>query len=67
MVDMNGGFNGYQTDMTRVWSIGTLPQIAYDAHRCSRDILRDLENSPHPELRSENCTGARAALRKMPE
>ena len=48
MVDMNGGFNGYQTDMTRVWSIGTLPQIAYDAHRCSCDILRDLEKFATP-------------------
>lgn len=50
MVDMNGGFNGYQTDMTRVWSIEGLPKIAYDAHQCSCDILRDLEKFARPEV-----------------
>ena len=31
MVDMNGGFNGYQSDMTRVWRIGDVPAIAVKA------------------------------------
>lgn len=44
MVDMNGGFNGYQTDMTRCWAIGDVPARAVEAHECSRRILRDLEN-----------------------
>lgn len=48
MVDMNGGFNGYQTDMTRCWSVGSLPQKAVDAHECSRAILRDLEKYAVP-------------------
>lgn len=48
MVDMNGGFNGYQTDMTRCWSIGTLPDIAMKAHECSRKILRRLEEISLP-------------------
>lgn len=48
MVDMNGSFNGYQTDMTRVWSIGELPAIALKAHECSRKILRALEKSALP-------------------
>lgn len=43
MVDMCGCFNGYQSDMTRVWRIGELPQIAYKAHECSRNILRECE------------------------
>lgn len=43
MVDMNGGFNGYQTDMTRVWSIGEPPELARKAHECSIRILRELE------------------------
>ncbi|MDE7159898.1 MAG: Xaa-Pro peptidase family protein [Muribaculaceae bacterium] len=43
MVDMNGAFNGYQTDMTRVWRIGEIAPLALEAHRCSLDILRELE------------------------
>jgi Xaa-Pro aminopeptidase len=43
MVDMNGSFNGYQTDMTRVWSLGDLPALAVKAHECSRSILRACE------------------------
>lgn len=48
MVDMNGGFNGYQTDMTRCWSVGDVPEIATTAHECSRAILRDLETFARP-------------------
>lgn len=48
MIDMNGSFNAYQTDMTRVWSRGNLPDLAYQAHDCSRKILRELENFTRP-------------------
>lgn len=48
MVDMSGAFNGYQTDMTRVWSIGELPELALKAHECSRRILRELEKLALP-------------------
>lgn len=48
MVDMNGSFNGYQTDMTRVWRIGELPDLAYRAHECSRSILRACESMSRP-------------------
>lgn len=48
MVDMNGGFNGYQTDMTRCWSIGEVPERALKAHECSIAILRDLERFAVP-------------------
>lgn len=43
MIDMNGAFNGYQTDMTRVWSLGDIPLLASKAHDCSIKILRKLE------------------------
>lgn len=43
MVDMNGGFNGYQTDMTRCWSIGEVSELAVRAHDCSCRILHRLE------------------------
>lgn len=48
MVDVNGNFNGYQTDMTRVWSIGEIPELAHKAHDCSRRILRELERTALP-------------------
>lgn len=50
MVDMNGCFNGYQTDMTRVWSIGEIPELAMKAHDCSRKILRRLEKESLPGM-----------------
>lgn len=48
MVDMNGAFNAYQTDMTRIWTLGGLPDLAYKAHACSIDILRALEDFATP-------------------
>lgn len=50
MVDMNGSFNAYQTDMTRVWSLGGLSKIAMLAHKCSIEILRTLEELARPGL-----------------
>lgn len=38
MVDMGGNFFGYMGDMSRVFSIGKLPQKAYDAHRVCLDV-----------------------------
>lgn len=48
MVDMNGCFNGYQTDLTRVWQLGDIPELAVKAHECSRHILRTLEKMAVP-------------------
>ena len=48
MIDMNGSFNGYQTDMTRVWQLGSLTEFAYKCHECSRHILRVLEREALP-------------------
>lgn len=45
MVDMNGNYTGYMTDMTRTFSIGELPEQAVRAHQCSIDIcaaMRDM-------------------------
>lgn len=50
MVDMNGSFNAYQTDMTRVWSLGDLPEKALLAHKCSIEILRTLEQLGRPGI-----------------
>ncbi|MCH5224536.1 MAG: aminopeptidase P family protein [Muribaculaceae bacterium] len=50
MIDMNGAFNGYQTDMTRVWSRGEISALAHKAHDCSIKILRRLEKEALPEV-----------------
>lgn len=42
MVDMNGNFNGYMTDMTRVYALGEIEELALKAHRCSIEIHRRL-------------------------
>ena len=33
MIDLGGNFNGYMGDMSRVFSIGKLPEEAYAAHQ----------------------------------
>ena len=38
MVDMGGNFYGYMGDMSRVFSIGKLPENAYVAHQVCLDI-----------------------------
>lgn len=48
MVDLNGNFTGYMTDMTRVFAVGSLPQEAVDAHQCSIDICRTFEREARP-------------------
>lgn len=49
MVDMNGNFNGYQTDLSRVYSLdGDVPEKALKAHQTAREILRRLERESLP-------------------
>lgn len=48
MVDMNGCFNGWQTDMTRTWRLGEVGELAMRSHECSRRILRELEKMALP-------------------
>jgi hypothetical protein len=48
MVDVNGNYTGYMTDMTRVYSLGTLPALALDAHRCSIDICHRFQEMAVP-------------------
>ncbi len=48
MVDMNGNFTGYMTDMTRTFAVGELPEEAMKAHQLSIDICRELANDARP-------------------
>lgn len=42
MVDANGNYTGYMTDMTRIFSLGNVSPLALKAHECSRRIHREL-------------------------
>ncbi len=48
MVDSNGNFTGYMTDMTRVYALTPLDELATRAHQCSIDICRRLEHEAVP-------------------
>lgn len=48
MIDMNGNFNGYMTDMTRTYACGHLPEKALRAHQCSIDICHELASLGRP-------------------
>lgn len=48
MVDMAGNYTAYMTDMTRVFSVGRLPDEAYRAHQTSILIQSEIENIARP-------------------
>ena len=52
MVDVNGNYTGYMTDMTRVYRLGRISELAEDAHRCSIEILRKLEKAGMPGVKA---------------
>lgn len=48
MVDMGGTFTGYISDMTRVFSVGKVAPLAYDAHQLALEIQNDIEAIAKP-------------------
>lgn len=48
MVDMAGNYTAYITDMTRVFSVGKLPEKAYRAHQVSIRIQTETEYMAKP-------------------
>ena len=48
MVDMAGNYTDYLTDMTRIYSLGRLPELAYKAHQVSMEIQNEVENIAKP-------------------
>lgn len=48
MVDMNGNYDGYMTDMTRVYALGDIEPLAMKAHQCSIDIHHALCDMMRP-------------------
>lgn len=53
MVDMNGNYTGYMTDMTRVFSLGEISALALKAHECSRRITRELSSMGLPGVEAK--------------
>lgn len=54
MIDMNGDFTGYMTDMTRVFASGDIPELAIRAHQYSRDICRRFEQTARPGVAAKD-------------
>lgn len=50
MVDCGGCFGPYMTDMTRVFALGELPEVAIRAHRCSIEIHRHFRETARPGM-----------------
>lgn len=48
MVDMAGNYTSYLTDMTRVFSVGNVSELAYRAHQVALDIQADMERTSGP-------------------
>ena len=52
MVDVNGNFNGYMTDMTRTFRCGEISDLAKQAHQLSIDICHTLATEFHAGSRA---------------
>lgn len=48
MVDVNGNYTGYMTDMTRTFAVSPLEPLAEKAHQCSINICHTLQQMMHP-------------------
>ena len=48
MVDIGGNFNGYIGDMSRVFSVGKLPEEAYAAHQVCLEIQDKITSTARP-------------------
>ena len=54
MVDMGGNFYGYMGDMSRVFSIGRLPEQAYTAHQTCIEIQEEIAAMAKPGIVCED-------------
>lgn len=54
MVDMGGNFNGYMGDMSRVFSVGKLPEKAYAAHQVCLEVQEEIAATAKPGVRCED-------------
>ncbi|MBO5053758.1 MAG: aminopeptidase P family protein [Muribaculaceae bacterium] len=54
MIDVNGNYTGYMTDMTRTFTVGDLPDEALRAHEVSREICRELADMGRPGIAAKD-------------
>lgn len=54
MVDLNGNYTGYMTDMTRTFSVGDLSPLAQKAHNCSIEINQTLTQMGRPGVEAKS-------------
>ena len=54
MVDLGGNFFGYMCDMSRVYSLGRLPQQAYDAHQVCLEVQEAVAAMAKPGVACED-------------
>lgn len=64
MVDINGNFTGYISDQSRTYSIGKLPQYAYDAHSVSIEIQNTIAEKGKPGVSCEELYQMSLAIAK---
>lgn len=53
MVDVNGNYTGYTTDMSRVFSVGSLDELSIKAHKCSCHICQELSAMGKPGIEAK--------------
>ncbi|MCM1452376.1 MAG: Xaa-Pro peptidase family protein [Clostridium sp.] len=53
MVDVNGNFTGYMTDMTRTFTLGSIEEKARYAHQVSIDICHALQKMGAPGIEAK--------------
>ena len=54
MVDVNGNYTGYTTDMPRVFAVGALDELSIKAHQCSRHICQELSAMGKPGVEAKS-------------
>lgn len=54
MVDLGGNFYGYMCDMSRVFSIGKLPEKAYAAHQTCLEVQEAIAQQAKPGIACED-------------
>lgn len=57
MVDVNGNYTGYMTDMTRSFSLGKVSDEAMRAHECSREICEAVRQLARPGVEARVLFG----------
>ena len=58
MVDMGGNFYGYMCDMSRVFSVGRLPEKAYAAHQTCLEVQETVAGLAKPGVACEDLYNA---------